>query len=278
MSAANRSNGVLASGSSVETFTCKFGTTEKLNKTNFHYWSEDLKAFMRADQTYNVVFEKDDPPTPDQQSAYAEYRNKINRTFGMIFTSCIQQAKSTLQRQFFALRLEPGGRISDLIAVMKSIQSRLLGTDMEISPNSFTSLLNSHLPEEYLPTVDRILSESVIDTDRLVEAILQKEQAIRERKDDVTRSNTAGASTTALLANSSNTRHHRNLHNKAEETLDGTVDMGQSVTTVQGKATGKKIATPSKELSEEDRALMASYISENAVAATTAHMPFEKAK
>jgi len=164
--------------------------------------------------------------------------NKINRAFGMIFTSCTQQAKqhirgldcpramwaslknkyditasrigrSTLQRQFFALRLEPGMRISDLISAMKSVQSRLMGTDMEISPNSFISLLNSRLPEEYLPTIDRVLSESDMDTDRLVEAILQKEQAIRERKEDVTGSNTAGASTTALLADLSYSRPSR---------------------------------------------------------------------
>jgi len=215
---------------SVETFTCKFGTTQKLNETNLHHWSEDLKAFMRADQTYDVIFNRITPPTADQQPAHTEYRNKINCAFGMIFTSCTQQAKqhirgldcpiamwaslknkyditasrigrSTLQRQFFALRLEPGMTISNLISGMKSLQSRLLGTDMEISPNSFISLLNSCLPEEYLPTIDRVLTESNMTTDQLVEGILQKEQAIWERKDDVRASNTAGASTTVLVPN-----------------------------------------------------------------------------
>ena len=231
MSAGSQATRRLASIGLIETFSCKFGTTEKLNESNFHHWSENIKAFMRADQTYDVVFDGLRPPTPDEHSAYTQYRNTINRAFGMIFTSCTQQAKqhirgldcpiamwaslrkkydvtasrigrSTLQRQFFALRLEPGMRISDLISAMKSVQSRLLGTDMEISPNSFVSLLNSHLPEEYLPTIDRVLSESDMNTDRLVEAILQKEQAIRERKDDVTGLNTAAASTTALVADS----------------------------------------------------------------------------
>ena len=64
---------------SVETFTCKFGTTQKLNETNFHHWSEELKAFMRADQTYDVIFNGITPPTVDQQPAHTEYRNKINR-------------------------------------------------------------------------------------------------------------------------------------------------------------------------------------------------------
>ena len=48
-----------------------------------------------------------------------------------------------------------------------------------------------------------------MNTDRLVEAILQKEQAIRERKDDVTGSNTAAASTTALLADSAHSHPGR---------------------------------------------------------------------
>lgn len=166
MIAGSQVTGRFASTGSVETFSCKFGTTEKLNESNFHHWREDLKAFMRADQTYDVVFDNIRPPTPDQPPAYTEYKNKINRAFRMIFTSCTQQAKqhirvldcliamwaslrkkydvtasrigrSTLQCQFFAFRLEPGMRISDLISAMKSVQSRLLGTDMEISPNSF---------------------------------------------------------------------------------------------------------------------------------------------
>ena len=169
MSAGSQVTRRLTSTGLVETFSCKFGTTEKLNESNFHHWSEDIKAFMRADQTYDVVFDGLRPPTPDEHSAYTQYRNTINRAFGMIFTSCTQQAKqhirgldcpiamwaslrkkydvtasrigrSTLQRQFFALRLEPGMRISDLISAMKSVQSRLLGTDMEISPNSFVSV------------------------------------------------------------------------------------------------------------------------------------------
>jgi len=47
--------------------------------------------------------------------------------------------------------------ISDLISKMKSLQSRLLGTDMDISPNSFILLLNTHLPKEYLKMMDRML-------------------------------------------------------------------------------------------------------------------------
>ena len=211
--------------------------------------------------------------------------------------------------------------ISELISAMKSLQSRLLGTDMEISPNSFISLLNSRLPEEYLPTIDRVLAESDMTTDRLVEAILQKEQAVRERKDDVTGSNTAGASTTALLADLSysnpsrgRARGHRRGYSgmrgrfqnnnyrgrvsRRQEPSHGMVcnycakrghREENCYTKQRAERRRRSFNTPVRRNfqqssssqnsgNEAEQALMASYISENALMVITANKPFAKDK
>jgi len=44
------------------TYTCKHGSTEMLNPRNYHTWKADIIIFLRCENAFEIVLDRETPP------------------------------------------------------------------------------------------------------------------------------------------------------------------------------------------------------------------------
>jgi len=204
-----------------ERYRCELGEIDKLSDINFPQWVRNIRAFLRGENSRQIVLEQEEEPPADEYTKWKDYQSRNGVAYALIFVSCTSEiqeyiigldeaadmwnrlhekldttasraGRTMLARQFNQSKPNPTEPIQKYLSKLVQLHRRPAGTEQAITDEALSSHLISTLLASFNSFVDIILHQPDGDTmENLISKVIEAAATASSCNNEQTSSNTS---------------------------------------------------------------------------------------